>query len=426
MKALMHTLATASLLCSLSVQADKIAIVGGTLHTMAEQGSLTDKALLIDGERVADIVEMDAVPDGYQIINAKDKVITPGLIGAVTQLGLEEVGYSAGTVDASVDKSDFSPLGAAFDVSYALNPDSSLIDISRIEGITSAASGINRSAGLFKGQGAMISLGDAPSMLIKSKAFMTVDVNNDGADNNSGSRAALWPMLENALNEAASRKGKLLEPSDEWFGSLAKADINALQNVLDGSEPLMMAAHRVADIRQVISFKARHPDIKVVLLYATEGWMIAQDIAEAGIPVILNPESNLPYAFDQLAATLANAGRLADAGVLISIGMESHNIRLVTQQAGNAVANGLSWEDGLASLTINTARIYAIDKDYGSLQAGKIADVVVWSDDPLEVMNAAEMVIIHGEPIKLESRQTKLRDRYMQASKQKPVHYQRP
>lgn len=426
MKIVTQAMIAASLLCSITVQAEKIAIVGGTIHTMGEQGSLTDQALLIDGQRIEKIVAMDAVPKGYRLIDAKDKVITPGLIGAQTQLGLEEVSSSAGTVDATVDKSVYSPLGAAFDVSYALNPDSTLIAINRIEGVTSAATGINHTDTLFQGQGAMISLGNGASPLIKPHAFMRLDVSNSGADHNGGSRAALWPILENAITEATSRNGKPLTANDEWFGSLAKADVNGLLNVIKGKEPLLVAAHRVADIRQVLAFKQGHPDLQLVLLYATEGWMIADEIAQAGIPVILNPESNLPYEFDQLAATMANAGRLAQAGVLTSIGIENHNIRLITQHAGNAVANGLSWIDGLASLTVNTAKIYGIDKDYGSLEAGKIADVVVWSGDPLEVMSAAEQVIIHGEQIKLESRQTKLRDRYMQAAKDKPVQYQRP
>ncbi|MBC3764489.1 amidohydrolase family protein [Neptunicella marina] len=422
MKKLIISLTLTSLF-SASVLAEKVAIVGGTMHTLSKQGSVTDKALLIDGERIKAIVDINAIPKDYRQIDAADKVVTPGLIGAQTQLGLEEVGSWAGTVDASVSPSDYSPYGAALDVSYALNPASSLIPVARIEGVTSAATSINYTHAMFKGQGAILSLGEGDN-LVRPQAFTRIDVSNNGADDASGSRAALWPVLENALAEVEARNGRKLALSAEYHGQLNPADINALLAVVAGDEPLLIGAHRVADIKQVIALKQRHPKLNVVLLYATEGWMLAKEIAVANIPVILNPESNLPYSFDQLAATMANAGRLADAGVMVSIGVETHNIRLMTQHAGNAVANGLSWIDGLAALTINTAKIYGIDNDYGSLEAGKVADVVIWNGDPLEVMNAPENVIIHGKQIDMVSRQTKLRDRYLNRDAKLPVQFQ--
>lgn len=135
---------------------------------------------------------------------------------------------------------------------------------------------------------------------------------------------------------------------------------------------------------------------------------------------------NLPGAFDTLGATLANAGRLDKAGVKVAIGIETHNIRLATQHAGNAVANGMSYDAALASLTKNVAEIFGIDQQVGSLAPGMRADVVVWSGDPLEVTEAAEHVFIAGEPIKMQSRQTLLRDRYLNLKQDKPMVYTRP
>ena len=106
--------------------------------------------------------------------------------------------------------------------------------------------------------------------------------------------------------------------------------------------------------------------------------------------------------------------------------METHNIRLARQHAGNAVANGLSWDQGLAALTINVAKLYGIDDKLGSLEAGKLADVVIWSGDPLEVTEAAEMVLIAGEKVDMQSRQSKLRDRYLTLQTNKPMQYVRP
>ncbi|AWL11695.1 hypothetical protein HMF8227_01214 [Saliniradius amylolyticus] len=425
----MKKLALATLiagLCSTQALAEDIAIVGGYTHTMNGLGAVQNATVLISDGRIESVTSGGEVPAGYRVIDARDKVVTPGLIGAFTQLGLVEVGYSAGTVDASHTLDSYSPLGAALDVSYAINPDSSLIPISRIEGFTSAVSAMSHTNRLFHGQGAVITLGDNANPVIKSKALMVLAVDNDGADDNGGSRAALWPKLDDALATADSLNGDKLGPNDRWYGQFPKEDVNALIPVVQGQMPLVIEAHRASDIRQIIALKDRYSKLDLVLLEGSEAWRVADELADADIPVILNPESNLPYAFDQLGATLANASRLSEAGVTIAIGVETHNIRLATQHAGNAVSYGLPWEEGLAALTINTARIFGVDTDYGSLEAGKVADVVVWSGDPLEVMEAPEHVVINGEEVNLESRQTKLRDRYLNLEQDKPHGYVRP
>lgn len=412
-------------LLSLTAQADNIAVVGGYVHTLSEQGSVNNATVLIRDGRIEAIGEGIEIPAHFRVIDAKGKIVTPGLMGAYTSVGLVEVGSSAGTVDASYKPQDFSKAGAALDVSYAINPDNSVVDVTRIEGFTLAATGMSSTHTLFGGQGAIISLGDDDN-LVKAKAFMTVSVSNGGADDAGGSRAALWPQIENAIAEAQSLKGRALGPKDEWHGQLSKMDVNALIPVVTGKMLLVVDARRVSDIRQVLAFKARHPKINLALLRATEGWRIAGEIADARVPVILDPEPNLPYTFDMLGSTMANAGRLDAAGVQVSIGVDTHNLRLATQHAGNAVANGLPWQDGLAALTINTAKLFGIDKDYGSLEKGKVADLVIWSGDPLEVMHAPEQVLIKGQPIKMESRQTKLRDRYLTLERDTPHQYMRP
>jgi imidazolonepropionase-like amidohydrolase len=196
--------------------------------------------------------------------------------------------------------------------------------------------------------------------------------------------------------------------------------------LVKGEMPLLVDARRAADIRQVIALKQRQPQLNIVITHATEGWRVAKELVDNNIPVILDPEANLPFGFDQLGSTLKNAGRLAAAGVKVSIGMETHNIRLARQHAGNAVANGLSWDQGLAALTINVAKLYGIDDQLGSLEAGKVADVVIWSGDPLEVTEVAEMVLIAGEIVDMQSRQSKLRDRYLKLQTNIPMQYVRP
>lgn len=409
-----------------TVLAKNIAIVDATVHTLTEQGTLENATVLISDGTIQSILTEPPSLQGYEIIDAKGKVVTPGLIGAYTSLGLVEVGMSAGTVDSSASDNAISHTGAAYNVAYSVNPNSSLFAISRIDGVTSAATTMNRTGQLFQGQGAFISLAQGSDPIIKPAAFVSTGVDNDAADNSGGSRAALWVALERALKEASYVKGKTFNPQSPWYGVSSIDDANALVPVVEGEIPLMIAAHREADLLQVIALKKRHPMLNVVVLYATEGWKVAEKLAEADIAVILNPESNLPYEFDQLAATMENAGRLHVAGVTVAIGMNTHNIRLAKQHAGNAVSHGLPWEAGLAALTINPAKIFGVDDKVGSLAKGKQADLVVWSGDPMEVTEAAEVVIINGELVEMTSRQTKLRDRYLQPTAGKSVQYTRP
>lgn len=415
-----------SMLLTHVADAKSIAIVGAKVHTMSSQGIVNNATVLIKDGKIQRVMQGEPALVGYEIIDAKGKVVTPGLIGASTSLGLVDVGFSAGTNDSNSSLTSISKTGAAFDVSYAINPDSSLMAIARIEGVTSAATTMGQTGQLFNGQGALISLADVNDPVIRARAFISTRVGNSGADAVGGSRSVLWVSLEKALAEAKFAIGKSLTPMDDWHGDLSKADIAALLPLVKGEVPLLVDARRAADIRQVIALKQRHPKLNVVITYATEGWRVAKAIADNNIPVILDPEANLPFGFDQLGSTLKNAGRLAKAGVQVSIGMETHNIRLARQHAGNAVANGLKWEQGLAALTINVAKLYGIDDKLGSLEAGKLADVVIWSGDPLEVTEAAERVFIAGEPINMQSRQSKLRDRYLTSESGKPMQYVRP
>jgi imidazolonepropionase-like amidohydrolase len=408
------------------VLADAIAVTGAKIHTMTSVGIIDEGTVLIKDGKIQQVIEGTSVPAGFTEFDATGKVITPGLIGAYTQLGLEEVSLSAGTVDARADQHPISTVGAAYDTQFAINSDSSIIPISRVEGFTSAASSLSSSEMLFQGQGAIITLDDGFDLVLKPQAFMSIDVSNGGADENGGSRAALWVALNSVFEEAQFARGLDLSPTEDWNGLSTKQDVTALRKVINGDMPLLVSADRASDIQQVVKLKDRFTDLNIVLVSGTDAWRIADKLAQSDIPVILNPEYNLPGGFDQLGATLENAARLHKAGVMVAIGMETHNIRLATQHAGNAVANGLPHSEGLAALTINPAKIFGMDKEIGSLASGKRADLVVWSGDPLEVTQTAEQVFINGKAIEMTSRQIKLRDRYLNRDKAKPVAYTRP
>jgi imidazolonepropionase-like amidohydrolase len=411
---------------SASAFAENIAIVGAKIHTVSSAGVIDEGTVLIKDGRIQQVIEGTDVPSGYREIDAKGKVVTPGLIGASTSLGLVEVSSSAGTVDARTESHSISSVGAAFDVQYALNNDSTLIPISRVEGFTSAATGLGGTGKLFLGQGAFITLSSSYNPVMKAKAFMQINVSNSGADSNGGSRAALWVAINQSFDEAKFAKSYTLNPSADWHGLTTMADAKALIPVLDGKMPLVVYANRAADIIQVLALKERYSNLNIILASGMEAWRVADQLAQHKIPVIIDPESNLPGGFDQIGATLENASRLHKAGVTVVVGMNTHNIRLATQHAGNAVANGLPHSAGIAALTINVAKLFGMDEQLGSLEPGKVADLVIWSGDPLEVTEAAEQVFIGGEAIDMTSRQTKLRDRYLNRDTAKPVGYTRP
>lgn len=410
---------------STSILASQFAIVGGKVHTLTGQGTLAEATVLIKDGKVEQIIAGSTSPRGYERIDAAGKVVTPGFIGAYTALGLVEVGFSAGQVDASTTNHPVTTIGAAVDVSYGINADSTLIPITRMEGFTTAVTGIESSDYLFKGQGAVIQLMDNDPLL-KARAFMALSVNNASASDTGGTRGTLWVALKQALSEAEYAIDTDLSPTQPWYGMISRADAKALGHVVQGHQPLLIKADRKADLLHIIALKEAFSNLNVAIISGSDAWRVADQLAAANIPVIVNPEYNLPGAFDTLGATLANAGRLDKAGVKVAIGIETHNIRLATQHAGNAVANGMSYDAALASLTKNVAEIFGIDQQVGSLAPGMRADVVVWSGDPLEVTEAAEHVFIAGEPIKMQSRQTLLRDRYLNLKQDKPMVYTRP
>ncbi len=154
---------------------------------------------------------------------------------------------------------------------------------------------------------------------------------------------------------------------------------------------------------------------------ASEGWRAAASLAAANIPVIVDPLANLPAQFEDLRSTLENTARLHAAGVEIAFfdpqGFGAHNLRLLTQQAGNAVAEGLPYDAAIAALTLNPARMFGLDAQLGSLEPGKIADVVIWDGDPLEVTTRPEAVFIDGVRQDLGNRQQMLMQRYRDLSR---------
>ncbi|MCH8347195.1 MAG: amidohydrolase family protein [Proteobacteria bacterium] len=402
--------------------AENLAIVGGDVYTAHDGAVYEGGVVVITDDKIAAVGGADTpVPDGYRVIDATGKWVTPGMMNAYTLIGLSEVSLEPSTLNHSISETFYS---AGFDVSYGLNPDTPIIPITRIEGVTRAVVvpgfGVpfdqNPNKSVFAGQAAVIHLGGGYDLVVKGQAAVVSYPANAKV---GGTRTAVLDYLKGALHEATPPKGKKKKKSNGG-GRFAKApeDKAALARVVTGEVPLYINENKASNILQLLALRDEFPDIRLIILGAAEGWIVADELAAANVPVVIAPTSNLPGSgFDSLGATLYNAGRLEAAGVTVAIvngGFSSaHNARLLNQDAGNAVAHGMSWNGAFEAITINPAKIFGIDEDFGSLEAGKDADVVVWDGDPLEVMSSPDHVFIMGKEVPLVSRQTRLRDRYM-------------
>lgn len=405
---IMKTLMGASLLAisAVSASAEDIAITGGTAFTNGGKGKVENATVLIRDGKIQSVTAGGEVPAGYRSVDASGKWVTVGLMAAGTNLGLMDVGLSGNINDA---RASDAKNGIGLEVSYAFNPDTTIIPNTRIEGVTRAVTGFSASKDMWRGQSAVIALaGD--NMIVREHAVLSVDMDEGAAKSNGGSRAAMWDSVITKLEEARPNGDDKKDDDKKPKYDSAKA---ALDRLFAGEIPLLVEVERKADILNVIKLKERF-GIDVVITAGGEAWMVAEELAAAEIPVLIDPLRNLPEDFDTLGQTGAAAGRLAAAGVKVAfLAPDTHNTRLVPQSAGNAVAMGMSWEDAMDALTVNAADIFGVADSYGTLEAGKDADVVVWTGDPLELMTTADAVFIRGEEVPMVSRQTKLRDRYM-------------
>jgi len=215
--------------------------------------------------------------------------------------------------------------------------------------------------------------------------------------------------LQDAKDYAANRSA--FESAQRRAYALSRLDLEALVPVVRGQEPIVIDVNRASDILGALRL-AREYNLKLILSGVAEGWMVAREIAAARVPVIMDPMRNLP-GFESLGITLENAARLQGAGVNLSFASyDSHNSRNIRQQAGNAVSYGMPYDAALRSLTVEPARLWGIDDHYGTLEAGKAADVVIWSGDPLELTTTAEHVFVDGREVSKETRQEDLFRRY--------------
>ena len=392
--------------------AEEFVIRGATVHTASAKGTLKNTDVLVRGGVIV-AIGADASAPNATVIDAKGKDLTPGLFGGLTDLGLEEIAAESETVDSTLNQK--SPAWEQqwrpeLDVTVAYNPRSIIVPVERVEGVTWTVLAPNAGDSIIAGQGSAVTLDGRYDAALPGSRSLFVQMGAAGARQSGGTRAAEYMLLEQAIHEAhapgATGQGALLHAAGR----------DALNRYLMGGR-VVFQVDRASDIREVVAFAERN-GIKPVILGGDEAWLVAKELAKANVPVILNPLNDLPLDFDRLASSLENAARLHRAGVRIAFSSgDTAQARLVRQLAGNAVAHGLPWEAALAAITSTPADIFGLGATHGRIAVGQAADLVLWSGDPLEVSTLAEKVWIAGRSVEMKSRQTELRDRYVEKVK---------
>ena len=383
--------------------------------------------VLVRGGKIVAAGKSVAVPAGVPVIDGTGKWVTPGLVTAMTDLGLIGVGAVDESNDSYANSARFS---AGLDVSLAIDPDAPPVAVSRASGITRAGVAPAAANAIFAGQGAVIDLAENGPGMMQPRAFQLVELGERGADLAGGSRVAAQALLRNALREARDlAQRKPAKAGDDAPGQpvdalLTRVDAAALIPVVTGKQPLFVHVERAADIRGVLALGKEFPALRLVLVGAGEGWRVASEIAAAKVPVLASALADLPGSFETLAATQSNVGRMTAAGVKVALGgfYDLDQPRYAPQFAGNLVglsrvsgASGLSWGQALASITSIPAEILGEGTVFGSLKPGLSGDVVIWDGDPLEVSSAPVTIYVDGKLQPLVSHQSRLRQRYRHA-----------
>ena len=389
--------------------AQTIAITGGTVYPVSGP-KLEHATVLIQNGRIAAVGPNVTIPADATRIDATGKWVTPGFIDGGTQMGLVEISRVGGTREMYLQGDT---IAASFNVAEGINPASTLIPVTRMEGITTVLAAPQ--GHLISGQAVLIDLDGATieQMLVKSPIGVVANFDENAKDEGGGSRAGVAERLRRVFNDAleyARRRADYNRGAMQPLSASA-ADLEALLPVLRGQLALIAVANRRSDIETVLRF-GREFRLKVILAGAQEGWEIAEAIARAGVPVLVEPLDNIP-SYDALGVRYENAAVLARAGVKVALlETDTHNARNLRQQAGNAVSYGMTWEQALRAVTLSPAEVFGVADRYGALDVGKVANVVVWSGDPFEFSTGVEHVIIRGREVPLRSRQTELFERY--------------
>ena len=436
-----NLLCLASLFCApaagVQTQASPVyAITHAKIFTLA--GSpIEDGTLVMRDGKIAAVGAAVEVPAGAQVIDAKGLQVYPGLFDAVTQMGLSEIGAVGATVDTT-ETGNYNPDVVA---ATAISPSSEHIPVTRASGITEVlavpASGgfdFGGSRGTLGGQASALHLAGwtIDEMAIKKSAAMVLNwpqIQTETFDFSTFSRK------EKPYTEAKQEYDKQVNELTEWIdrarhyaqamekGSLSKYDrdlkLEALAPVVRGELPVLVFANRARDIRNAVEFCDKQK-LKMILAGGGEAYKVKDLLRSKDIPVILRPMLSLPPDEDDpYDRELSQPAELAAAGVKFAIASFDNSFaRRLGQNAANAVAHGLPYDEALRAVTINPAQILGLGSQIGTLEQGKTANLIVTNGDPLELTSEVKYLFIKGQPTSTENKHHLLYEKYLKRPKE--------
>jgi imidazolonepropionase-like amidohydrolase len=392
-----------------------VAIEGATVWR-APGDKLEGATIVLRDGKVAALGKDVKAPADARRIDGRGLVVTAGLVDAYTTVGLVEIDLEESFNDGAL-RADDDQVHAAFRAVDAYNAQSVAIPVARAGGVTSVLAA--PSGGLVSGASAWMALADATrpgDVTVLAPAAMHMALGNrarGAAQNSRGMAVERARELFADAREYGKRKGAYEKNQTRRFAA-SRLDLEALAPVLAGRLPLVVRADRASDIEAALALQKEHK-LRLVIAGGAEAWQLADALAAAKVPVILNPTQNLPESFEQLHVRDDGAAILARAGVTVVISTlgEQSNVRTLRQIAGIAVAWGLTWDQALAAVTTAPASIFGKSAEgRGTLAVGAVADVVVWTGDPFELSTRPAHVFVRGVEQSLRTRQTLLLERY--------------
>jgi imidazolonepropionase-like amidohydrolase len=399
------------------------AITNAKIVTVAGADIERGTVVIADG-RIAAVGATVTVPAGATTIDAKGGSVYPGMMDAGTSMGLSEIPQgAASTVDVS-EVGSFNPNAQAI---YGLNPHSAHVGVTRVVGITHVAS--LPSGGIISGQAAIVNLAGwtAPEMQVVPRAALVINLPRSGfagrgfggfggQQQNTQDAARLRDRQLDSLRQLlrdAEAYGKAIDAAERDKSlPMVKRDVvlASLIPALRGQMPVVFTADRVNDIRSAVTF-AREMKLKPIILGGGDAWQIADFLKQNDVAVIVTNVMQLPRREDDpYDANYSGPAKLQRAGVRFALtsGDEGAEVRNLPYVAGMAAAFGLPKAEALKAVTLYPAQIMGVADKFGSIEVGKVANLVVTDGDLLEARTNTTYLFIDGRPVPLSTKHTDL------------------
>jgi imidazolonepropionase-like amidohydrolase len=410
-------------------QQQPVALQGGKLLTISH-GVIENGVLVMENGKIGAIgaTSLVKIPKNAKVIDVTGMTIYPGLIDSETSLGLTEISAETSTNDRIELSDEIMP---HMHVCDAFHAESELIPVTRLNGITNAIVAPD-SEDTLPGQDSFVQLAgpSAAEMLLVRDIAMPLNFTGAQRRNESWekrkfpqTRMGMASQLRQAFLDAQDYQQKqtdyLQKKADAARDkkpepSAPKRDLKAeaLLPYLQGKKTIVLAAEGPSDLETAVRL-AQEFKLKFVLNHIAHSRAVLDYVASLKVPVIVGPIYETPKDYERFDAVYSLPAELQKRGVKIAFAsFDAHNARNLPYQAGFATGFGLPPEEALKAITLNAAEIWGVADQFGSLDAGKTANVVVANGDPLDVKTDVKRVFVSGEEIPMMSRQTRLRDEY--------------